>query len=326
MTKNSSQYYSIKNIESLLNVKRELLREVAHNAGKHYDPYDTEQIKSDGKTKWRHIDNPSEDLKYIQRKILKKILLKEMLSLPDGMIGGIAGKSIIDNARPHSNQEMVVTIDIKDCFPNVTEFMVFKTWRNTVRCGTRSARLLTQLTTFRTILPQGAPTSNALCNLSLLPLFKEIKTIADKNGLAFTLYVDDITISGKASDVLPAISDVIKKIQKNGFAVRREKIGIMPASILQQVTSLNTNKKLNIAQRKIEEARNKIISITRRGNGITKKEHNSIKGTIQYVKTVSKDKAKKLNGFAEMLLPKIFIENEERKEKATTRKCRHHKK
>lgn len=323
--KNSSPYYSLKYIERLLGVGRVALRKVAYRVGAYYDPYDEEQIRPNGKTKLRHIDNPNEELKYIQRKILNRILLKQMLLLPEGMIGGIAGKSIRDNAQPHLNQEMVITIDIKDCFPNITDYMILKVWKNIVGCGTESARLLTKLTTFRTILPQGAPTSNALCNLSLLPLFKSIKTYADENRIAFTLYVDDITVSGKTIDVLPAISVIIKKIQKNGFGVRREKIGIMPANNQQKVTGLNANKKLNIAQRKIEEIRKQIIAIARRSNGIAKSEHNSIKGTIQYVKTVSKDKAERLNEFAEMILPKTFIEKEESIEKAVTRKCRHHK-
>lgn len=325
MNKNSSQFYSLKNIERLLGVDRIALRKVAYRAGAYYDPYDEMQKKPNGKTKLRHIDNPNEELKYIQRKILKKILLKQMLLLPAGIIGGVAGKSIRDNAQPHLNQEMIITIDIKNCFPNTTVYMIFKVWKNTVGCGTKLAKLLTKLTTFRTILPQGAPTSNALCNLALLPLFKDIKTYADENEIAFTLYVDDITISGKTSDVLPAISAIIKKVQKNGFGVRREKIGIMPANNQQRVTGLNTNKKLNVSQRKIEEVRRQIIAIARRNNGVTRSEHNSIKGSIQYVKTVSKDKAEKLNRFAEMFLPKTFIEKEEEIERRIIRKCRHHK-
>ena len=325
MKKQTSPYYSLENIERLLNVKREYLRKIANTAGAYYDPFDMQQIKSDGKIKWRHIDNPQKPLKEIQRKILKKILLKNLLQLPDGMIGGVAGKSIKDNALPHTKQEMVVTIDIKDCFPNTTDKMIFNVWANTVDCG-RQSSLFTKLTTFRTILPQGAPTSSALCNLSLLPLFNEIKVYADANNIAFTLYVDDITISGKVINVLPAIGTIIKKIQKYGFGVRREKIAIMPANVPQKTTGLNTNEKVNIAQRKIEGVRNKILLIAKRINGITTREFNSINGDILFIHGITKEKAEKLREFADLLLPKTLMEGEgEEEKKPITTKCRHHK-
>ena len=326
MKKQKSPYHSLKNIERLLKIKREQLRKVASHAGAHYDPYDQLQIKKNGKKKWRHIDNPDKELKYIQRRILKKILLPYLLKLPDGMIGGVSGKSIKDNVLPHVRQEMIVTIDIKDCFPHTTDSMVFKVWRNTLGLGSRQAELFTKLSTFRTILPQGAPTSTALCNLVLLPLFENIKSYTDKYHIAFTLYVDDITISGKTDNVLSAITPIVRLIQKYGYGVRREKIGIMPANRSQRITGLNSNKIVNIARQKIQETRNKILLIAKRGTRMTQKELNSINGDIQHIKTISKTKAEKLKEFAEMLLPNgAFLPNE-LKEKPLTRKCRHHKK
>lgn len=324
MKKQTSPYYSMENIERILEINRQELWKIANSAGSYYDPYDKKIVKSDGRIKWRHIDNPKEELKYIQRKILKKILVKQMLKLPNGMIGGVAGKSIKDNAQPHINQEMIVTIDIRNCFPSINNRMIFDIWRNVVKCGERQAVLFTKLTTFRTILPQGAPTSSVLCNLCLLPLFNEIKIYAYANGISFTLYVDDITLSGKATDALPAIGIVIKKIQKYGFGVRREKIGIMPANIAQKVTGLNTNKKVNIAQKKIEDVRSKILTIIKRRKGITRKELNSINGDIQFIHSVSKEKSQRLKEFANLLLPKNFIEADDQK-KQEIKKCRHHK-
>lgn len=320
-----SPYYSLKNIERLLKIKRAQLRKVANRSGAYYDPYDELQIKSNGKRKWRHIDNPKRELKYIQGKILKKILLSHLLKLPTGMIGGVSGKSIKDNALPHLKQEMVVTIDIKDCFPHTTDSMVFKVWRNTIGLGSRQAELFTKLSTFRTILPQGAPTSTALCNLVLLPLFEDIRSYADKHYIAFTLYVDDVTISGETDSVLSAIAPIVRIIQKYGYGVRREKIGIMPANRPQRVTGLNANKSVNIARQKIQEARNKILTIAKRGNGITKREINSVNGDIQHIKTISKIKAEKLKEFAAMLLSEEIILPDEVKQNPLRRKCRHHK-
>lgn len=325
MNKQVTAYYSVNYIEKLLDVKIDQLWKIANRAGAYYNPYDVRTEKPDGRKKLRHIDNPNEELKAIQRKILKRILLKQMLSLPDGMIGGVAGKSIKNNAQPHTSQPMVVTIDIKDCFPSITHHKIYNAWISILGYGDMKAALFTKLTSFRSILPQGAPTSTALCNLCLLPLFSDIKDYADAHGISFTLYVDDITISGKVEVVLPAIGIIIKNIQKYGFGVRREKIGIMPANTQQKVTGLNTNKKVNLAQRKIEEVRSNIITIAKRKQGITKRELNSIKGNIHFIYSVRKEKAEKLRELAILLLPKDFAPQEDRK-KSEIKKCRHHTK
>ena len=323
-SKTTSPYYSISNIERLLQIDRITLKRVAQQSGTYYNPCDIKEIKEDGNEKWRHIANPNKELKKIQTKIYTTILKGHMLLLPDGMIGGVAGKSIKDNAQPHLQQEMVYTLDIKNCFPKTTHKMVFKAWRETVDCSEEIARLFTQMTTFQRQLPQGAPTSNALCNLCLLPLFNEIKEYVQLTNISFTLYVDDITLSGNTEEVESAIPFVIRKIQKYGYSVSNRKIRRMPAHKTQKVTGIIVNKKTNIAHNTIENIRFLIREIGRRKKGITTTEYGSIFGKIQFVKSFSKEKGEKLKELADMVLPRTvsMIRNEE---KPITRKCRHHK-
>ena len=325
MNNTPSNYYSLRQLEWTLGFKRDVLQDMARQAGKYYRPYDEKQVKKNGKVKIRHIDNPLRKLKFIQKRILKRVLSEHMKQLPHGMVGGVPGKSIIDNAKPHINQEMVVTIDLKNCFPNTKASNIFLVWRDIVGYGTRQANLLTQLTTFRTILPQGAPTSSALCNLVLLSLYKEIQTYADKNGLNLsTNYVDDFTLSGRANVVRPAIRFVIKRIQHYGFAVRRIKVVVMPAHKNQKTTGLLLNKKVNVARKRIEETRNKIFAIKKRATGITEKEQRSIEGDILFVKKVSKEKAEKLKKLVNEVLPTNLIPEFETS-KPERWSCRHHK-
>lgn len=98
----------------------------------------------------------------------------------------------------------------------------------------------------------------------------------------------------------------------------------MPANIAQKVTGLITNQKVNFAQRKIEGVRSNILMIAKRGNGITTKEFNSIKGDMQFIHSISEEKAERLKEFVNLMLPKTFIQEVER-EKPIIRKCRHHK-
>jgi hypothetical protein len=60
---------------------------------------------------------PSEKLKLLQRKIYDNILSKVPL-LPCVM-GGVKGKSPIENAAIHTNQEVIFKMDIAQCFPSV---------------------------------------------------------------------------------------------------------------------------------------------------------------------------------------------------------------
>lgn len=319
-----SPHLSLLNIERLLKINRKTLKKVAQRSGAYYSPYDEEYTKKDGSKKNRHIDNPNHKLKTIQKRIYETILKKELLELPDGIIGGISKKSIKDNAQPHIGQEIVVTIDLKDCFPKTNNKSVFKVWRETLGCGEKVAMLMTQLTTFQRRLPQGAPTSSALCNFCLLPLFQDIKIHADKNRISFTLYVDDITISGKVPDTLSSISFIIKTIRKYGYSVSNHKIRKMPSNQQQKVTGVVVNKKVNIAHSIIEEVRNSILQIARRGSSITSTEYNSINGKIQNVKSYSEEKGEKLKEFAEMLLPET-VDFSRNREKLTIKKCKHHK-
>lgn len=324
LSKIASPYFSLQNIERLLKIDRLTLRKIAKHSGSYYNPYDKQEIKPDGTKKWRHIANPDHELKKVQVMIYSVILKKHMLLLPEGIMGGISGKSIKDNAYQHLKQELVVTIDIKDCFPKTTNKMVFKAWRETIGCSEKVAGLLTQLTTFQRQLPQGAPTSSALCNLCLLPMFTEIKKYTDENNIAFTLYVDDITLSGNTVDVKASLSFVIATIKKYGFSVSNKKILKMPANVPQKVTGILVNNKVSIAHNKTENIRTTIMQLARRKSTVTIQEYNSIIGKIKYVKKFSEEKGIKLEEFAAMFLQKTGLVSGD-KQKFVTRKCRHHK-
>ncbi|HUV42935.1 MAG TPA: reverse transcriptase family protein [Patescibacteria group bacterium] len=293
---------STKFLEYLLITDRKQLKKLAESAGRYYRPFDRLEINEAGKNKWRHIDNPTGKLKIIQKKINKRILKEAMISLPNGMIGGVTGKSTKDNVKFHLKKEMVLTLDLKNCFPNINNQKIYRVWKEILGCGRVNARILTQLTTFQTRLPQGASTSLALCNLALLPLFNDIQVFASAHNLNFTLYVDDIAISGKFPMVQSSISPIINLIQKHGYAIGHKKIRIMPANVRQKITGIIVNKKTAIEIQKIEEIRGQILNAARK-KIITKNDLDSIWGKIDYIKNISPARGEKLSHFAAMLLP-----------------------
>lgn len=292
--------HSSRKLEALLGCEREYFKHIASKSGRYYKPFDTRKI---GKEKWRHIDNPVDPLKALQKKINKRILRSVMLILPKQMIGGIPGKSIVHCAKFHTKQEMVVTLDLRDCFPSINNQKVYSIWSQTLNVGRRNSALLTQLTTFQTRLPQGAATSLALCNLALLPLFEEIKVYCEPRSISFTFYVDDITLSGKHNEVLISMKPIISMIQKYGYAIRSKKIRKMPASQKQIVNSVLVNSKVSKEMDEIELIRTTIINIAqRKESSISQKEMESILGKIQHIKQLSEEKGIRLEEFAHTLL------------------------
>lgn len=289
---------SIDKLTSKLKLNIRQFVKIAKNSSKYYRPFD---LKKKFSTKWRHIDNPTAELKEIQKRINKLILRDYILQLPPNIIGGVKDKTIIDNAKIHVNQEMVLTLDIKDCYPNTSNSRIYDLWKNILGFDPNSSRILTQLTTHNGHLPQGSSASPSLSNLALLQLFEEINTYANKHSLNFTMYVDDITISGKYNDVTDSISKLISIIQKYGYQVRNKKIKKMPSRVTQITTGVKLNNGISVSKNKIDEVRKNIINLANlRKPYITKM---SILGKIDQIKKLSEEKAEYLTNFANMLLP-----------------------
>ncbi|MDO8503784.1 MAG: reverse transcriptase family protein [bacterium] len=293
---------SVDELAHVLKIGIKDLVQTSKAAGKYYRPFDMRKLNS---KKWRHIDNPTSKLKVIQKKINKRILRDTMLQLPSNIIGGVLGKRTLDNAKPHVGQKMVLSLDIRDCFPRTRHKKVYKIWKEFFEFDWNSARILTQLTTLGTHLPQGSSASLALSNLALLDLFEEINQYSNRYNLNFTMYVDDITISGDSKPVLQAIHPLIRVIQKHGYAVRSRKIDKMPSSRPQIITGIQTNKKISIDKYTINAIRQQVINFAKGGEQYISRR--SVMSKIGYIKTVSPEKGEKLLEFANMLLPQNIV-------------------
>lgn len=154
--------------------------------------------------KARNIDVPDAEARKYHRGLLRQLY---SLDLPfEHATGGIPGKSLVDNIRPHSDSRTFYTLDIKNAFPSVD--------------GDRLAFQLTNLgvfddlTTTRADLyeycldPQtrglilGAPSSPFLFNIYCSPLDEVIADYCYGRGLVYTRYFDDITVSAPTGATL----------------------------------------------------------------------------------------------------------------------------
>ncbi|HLD69223.1 MAG TPA: reverse transcriptase family protein [Candidatus Omnitrophota bacterium] len=226
---------SQKKFAFLIQVPLPDLWRIAEKAASFYSPF----IKEG-----RPIDNPQGDLKKIQSRIHRIILSK--YKFPDFIIGGVKGKSLNDHLKPHVDKSVVITLDVKKCFPNLSYKKIYKVW---IYLGAfpDTARLATLLTTFQGHLPQGAPTSNALANLSLLPCLIKGNEIAKENGYDFSQMVDDSAFSGTTLDKT-MVPKIVSEFINAGFKLSHKKLKVQRSNRPQIVTKRLVNRKPNLTR------------------------------------------------------------------------------
>jgi RNA-directed DNA polymerase len=313
-----SDIVSMAHVEYLLGIEQAKLIKLSHEAPRHYDPFD--RRREAGLGKWRHIDNPKGPLRKAQRNIQRRFLAR--VPLPENMFGGVKGRSIRDNGRLHARKSMVVTLDLKSCFPNISDVDVFKVFHDRLGCRGKIPGLLTRLTTFHHRLPQGAPTSTMLANLALLPLYEALNQIAAAHNLSMSFWVDDIAISGERADA--ALDEVIAEIQSHGHQISCKKLLIMPRnSAPQRVTGLTVNRGVSVGHKKIQSIYHEIHELASESS-IPDFRICRVYGLIQHVEQMKLPQGRRLRRLAEDLLPKRGT-NAKRPRTDEIRRCRNAK-
>ena len=186
---------------------------------------------------FRVICAPQGLLRAVQRRIYD-IILSE-IQLAPCCHGFVKKRSIITNATPHVQKEVVLSLDIKDFFPSITAKRVFGIFKNMGRLP-EEARFLTRLCTYNGGLPQGAPSSPALANRVCGHLDKRLFKLAEYHHADYSRYADDLTFSGDKLilRLLPFIKTIIAE---EGFIVSEHKTQIRKNYQSQVVTGLTVN-------------------------------------------------------------------------------------
>lgn len=281
---------SLKHLSLWLGVDKIELEELARHINSHC--YEIKKETSSGKKRWIFIADSR--LKSIQRQIKNRML--DRIPVSDSAHAWTKGRSTLTNARQHLRKAVVVKLDIKDFFPSVHYSRVYKLFIN-LGCSPDVSRILTQLTTYKHRLPQGAPTSPAIANLILKILDSRLERLCALHGITYTRYGDDITVSGKYS--AKKLKNLFQKIiRQEGFLIKRKKIDIQYKNQRQEVTGIVVNKIPNIAKENRKKLR-AIIHNCRVYGPSTQTAENKDKfrerlfGSINYVKQVNPELGEK---------------------------------
>lgn len=234
---------------------------------------------------WRLVEAPKPKLKSVQRKILREIL--DRVPPHTGAHGFVRGRSIVTNAGRHVGQRVILKIDLEDFYAAVTYSRVVALFRGlgySRECAVWLARLTTSrlppsmsypenfssalLPFLKPHLPQGAPSSPALANLSAFGLDVRLSGLARSFFAEYTRYADDLTFSGperflRSLPVFIPLSGAI--IRDERFRVNRRKRQVIRDNQRQVVAGVVVNQRPNLARREYDRLKATLTNCVRHG-------------------------------------------------------------
>ncbi len=220
-------------------------------------------INKRNKKEKRHITVPNKYLKNVQRKILYNYLMN--LAVSKYAIAYKSGRSIVDNASPHINQNMIVKLDIKDFFNNINTYQVYSSCFVIKQLDYKDGMILAKLCTLNNALPQGAPTSPYISNIVMKYFDDAIGNYCENNNINYSRYSDDMTFSGDNIDVKALIKIVKQNLFPLGLSLNVEKTHVVFKSHSQNVTGIIVNEKPQVAKSYRKHIRQEIYYIKKFG-------------------------------------------------------------
>ena len=267
----------------------------------------------------RLIEAPKPILKQAQQRILREIL--DQVPAHPKAHGFVPGRSIVTNARPHVGKRFVLKFDLANFYATVRYTRVVAIFRSlgfSREVGIWLARLTTtaipwsldmppdgryELRYYQAHhLPQGAPTSPALANLSAFGLDVRLSGLAERYGMTYTRYADDLTFSGRGRSV-PALRQFIplvtKIVRAEKFHVNDAKRRVIRNCQRQSVTGVVVNQRPNISRVEFDRLKAILHNCIRHGPTSQNREQHEdwqahLRGRIAHVLQLNASRGQKL--------------------------------
>lgn len=306
----SLDYENIYNREFLANALGIPLSELTgvlygNGVDSYYQSFDIP--KKDGSV--RRIDASTSSLKYIQRRLVKLLELRQKEVWDErGLSPNIShafqrGKSILSNAKVHKNKRYVVNVDLEDFFGSIHFGRVkgFFEHNNDFILPPDVAIIIAQLTCYKGRLPQGAPSSpiitNLICNIMDIRLLR----LAKRYRMDYTRYADDLTFSTNNKKFINSIDEFLSQlnaeIERAGFRINDKKTSLSYKSSRQVVTGVTVNEKLAVNSKYRKETRAMADHLYRTGKfniGGTSGTINQLEGRFSFIDQI--DRYNRKNG------------------------------
>ncbi len=249
-----------------------------------YNHYQVEKKKG-GK---RDIYAPDDELKKILKKLNYFLQAYYLCVKPNEVHGFVINPAylgrkcnIVANASVHTNRKYVLNIDLKDFFSNISAQQVYKIFSSHFfNYSEQISIALTLLTTYEGKLPTGAPTSPVISNFVCFDLDSNLKQFAEQHALSYTRYADDITFSSDEPIIKNMISNIIRIIEENNFAVNYKKLRISTSNRKQTVTGITVNESVNVDRKLLKKVRAMLYDAQTNGIYDATQKHFKILGYV----------------------------------------------
>lgn len=229
----------------------------------------------------RTIHAPSKGLKAIQKSLNLVLQTVYAQHQHKAATGFVPNKSIVDNAKLHTNSIYVYNLDLKDFFPSIDQARIWGRLKyppfnlNEKYGRSELANILASLCCHemkverlndegewkivtKNVLPQGAPTSPTLTNIICQQLDFYLNAVAKRFNLKYSRYADDITFSSQHNvyqQDSEFITELHRVISAQNFHIKQSKTRLQRQGYRQEVTGLVVNGDVNVTKRYIKQLR-----------------------------------------------------------------------
>src|SRR6267154_5692401 len=248
------------------------------NRNRHYTVF--QKKKPSGAV--RNIYEATGPLLLLQQKV-KRHILDKVPSLPCAH-GGVKGRSALTNAQPHVSKKIVFTLDVKNFFPSIDPTTVDAVF-SALGFGPEASKILVDITTRDSHLPQGFSTSSGVANLAMTRVDVRLSTLARNWGFDYTRFVDDLAISGSCR--LLSFRNLIRRIvEDEGYRVNPNKNRTMHAGMRQVVAGIVVNAKLNLPREKRNVIRTQALRFVSTPKRL-RRNVNQLRGKLSWLSSVN---------------------------------------
>lgn len=211
------------------------LNHIVRSKNQMYQFFNENQTDANGNIiKVRPIQNPHDRLKQIHSRIGKFL---GSLKAPE-YLHSKRSKSAISNAKAHVGiKGHTLNIDITDFYPSTSKAKVQAFFGYTLQYPTDIAKYISEICTVKNSLPTGSPLSSALAFWANKSMFDEIYRVAKSRSITMTVYVDDISFTGRAVN-RNFLKKIIQIIEKYRHKIKKEKIKFFPENSIKFVTGV----------------------------------------------------------------------------------------
>ena len=270
----------------------------------------------------RLLEIPKVRLKTMQRQILHELL--DRVPVHPAAHGFRRHRSCLSYVTPHVGQAVVLRMDLQDFFHRVPVARIGALFR---RLGYPDsiARLLQGLCThaaspvlmgesFQSLawetrqrlqhkhLPQGAPSSPAIANLCAWRLDCRLQGVAERFGLAYTRYADDLAFSGSNEllGLAPFLRVLVGKIAlEEGFLINQRKTRLQTRARSQRLAGIVINERPNLPRHEFDELKAILYNCVRFGpDGQNRQQHADFRsylaGRLAYASWLNPAKGERL--------------------------------